>query len=301
MTELLLKNGIEYKTDEPLDRHSTFRIGGNADIAVFPKNEREIAITLDACTSQCVKYTVIGNASNVLFSDEGFRGAVIFTKRLVGVEIEETEDGACFTAFAGTPLAHIANLAAEREYEGLEFLHGIPATLGGAVFMNAGAFGSEISELLKSVRVYDTKNKMFIDLSPDKLDFSYRYSLFMKDSNIVCVSAKLFARSGIQKDIKTKMEEYKQKRLSSQPYTAASAGSYFKRPEGYFAAKLIDDCGLKGLRVGNAEVSQKHAGFIVNLGGATAKDVRALAAKVAEAVYEKYGVSLESEVRYIEE
>ena len=248
-----------------------------------------------------IKYTVIGNASNVLFSDLGYRGAVIFTRRLSGVEIDETDEGAYFTALAGTPLAHIANTAAELGYTGFEFLHGIPATLGGAVFMNAGAFGFEISEVIKKVRVYDAKERSFNDLSPNVLDFSYRHSLFMNDETIACVGARLFAKKGNREEIKAKMEEFKQKRLSSQPYTSASAGSYFKRPQGYFAAKLIDDCGLKGLKVGNAEISQKHAGFIVNTGGASAADVLSLASAVVEAVRQKYGITLESEVRYIGE
>ena len=301
MNEYLLKNGIEHKTKEPLSRHSSFKIGGNADIAIFPKNEQELALSLEACASKGIKYTVIGNATNVLFSDNGYRGAIIFTKRFVGVEIEQTCDGAYFHALAGTPLAHIANLAAERGYSGLEFLHGIPATLGGAVFMNAGAFGFEIAETLKKVRVYDVKNNSFNDLLPDMLNFSYRHSSFMNDGSIVCVGATLFAQKGNTSEIKAKMEDFKQRRLSSQPYTAASAGSYFKRPEGHFAAKLIDDCGLKGFRFGNAEVSTKHAGFIVNIGGATASDVLELALRVSDVVREKYGISLESEVRYIEE
>ena len=167
--------------------------------------------------------------------------------------------------------------------------------------MNAGAFGFEIAEALKNVRVYDVKNNSFNDLLPDKLDFSYRHSSFMNDGSIVCVGATLFAQKGNTSEIKAKMEDFKQRRLSSQPYTAASAGSYFKRPEGHFAAKLIDDCGLKGFRFGNAEISTKHAGFIVNIGGATASDVLELALRVSDVVREKYGISLESEVRYIEE
>ena len=301
MNEYLLKHGIEYKTSEPLSKHSSFKIGGKADIAIFPKNENELALTLCACASKGIKYTVIGNATNVLFSDKGYRGAIIFTKRFVGVEIEETDDGAYFAALCGTPLAHIANLAAERGYSGFEFLHGIPATLGGAVYMNAGAFGFEIADVLKSVRVYDVKNNTFNDLLPNALELSYRHSKLMDNESMLCVSAKLFAKKGDVGEIRAKMEDFKQRRLSSQPYTAASAGSYFKRPDGYFAAKLIDDCGLKGLRVGNAEVSKKHAGFIINIGGASAADVLDLASRVAQAVREKYGVSLESEVRYIEE
>ena len=301
MKEYLLKHGIEYKIDEPLSKHSSFKIGGNADIAIFPKSEQELAIALEACALRGIKYTVIGNATNVLFSDNGYRGAIIFTRRFVGVSIEETSEGACFHALAGTPLAHVANLAAERGYSGLEFLHGIPATLGGAVFMNAGAFGFEIAEALKNVRVYDIKNNSFNDLLPDALDFSYRHSSLMNDDSIVCVGATLFAKKGDTAEIRAKMEDFKQRRLSSQPYTAASAGSYFKRPEGHFAAKLIDDCGLKGFRFGNAEVSTKHAGFIVNVGGATASDVLELALRVSDIVREKYGISLESEVRYIEE
>jgi UDP-N-acetylmuramate dehydrogenase len=167
--------------------------------------------------------------------------------------------------------------------------------------MNAGAFGSEVSDVLVSARVFDIKNNLFNDLLPNELALSYRHSLLMNDKTLLCTKAKLLAKKGNREEIKAKMEEFKQKRLSSQPYTSASAGSYFKRPEGYYAAKLIDDCGLKGLSSGAAAVSEKHAGFIINLGGATAADVLALADKVKDSVYKKYGVMLEPEVRYIEE
>lgn len=301
MIDALVNNKIEYRQNEPLCRHSSFKIGGCADIAVFPKTEDELVLALEACVSSGIKYTVIGNGTNVLFADNGYRGAVIFTKRMLGVSVEEGDGMACFTAYAGASLASVANSAAELGYEGLEFLHGIPASVGGAVAMNAGAFGSEVSDVLVSARVFDIKNNLFNDLLPNELGLSYRHSLLMNDKTLLCTKAKLLAKKGNREEIKAKMEEFKQKRLSSQPYTSASAGSYFKRPEGYYAAKLIDDCGLKGLSSGAAAVSEKHAGFIINLGGATAADVLALADKVKDSVYKKYGVMLEPEVRYIEE
>ncbi len=304
MTELVNKLSsleIEYSISEPLSVHSTFRIGGTADVAVFPESEKELVAALRACVDCKVKYTVIGNASNVLFSDNGYRGAIIFTRAMNGVEVRKKENGATFLCEAGASLAHIANIAANEGYAGLEFLHGIPATLGGAICMNAGAFASEISSVIISARVYDTQKNEIVTFVPSELKLSYRHSAFMERRELVCLSAELCATAAEPEDIKQKMREYKEKRLSTQPYTSASAGSFFKRPEGHFAAKLIDDCGLKGLSVGGAEVSKKHAGFIVNNGGATARDVLELASAVKSRVFERYGVLLEREVIYIEE
>lgn len=304
MTELVNKlssRKIEYRVNEPLSAHSTFKIGGPADIAVFPRSEEELVGTVRLCVEQQIKYAVIGNASNVLFSDKGYRGAIIFTRAMNGVEMIKKGNGAVFRCDAGASLAHIANLAANEGYGGLEFLHGIPATLGGAVCMNAGAFAYEISSVILSAKVYDTNKNEIISFMPSELKLSYRHSVFMERKELVCLSAELCATAAEPNDIKQKMKEYKEKRLSTQPYTSASAGSFFKRPDGYFAAKLIDDCGLKGLSVGGAEVSKKHAGFIVNNGGATAKDVLELSEVVKARVFERYGVLLEREVIYTEE
>ena len=304
MTELayeLSRCGIEYKTDEPLCRHSSFKIGGKADIAVFPNGETELVTIFRLCSEFGVKYTLIGNGSNILFSDKGYRGAVVFTKRMTSFTLEEKEDVAYIKAACGASVARVAKFAAESGYSGLEFLCGIPATVGGAVYMNAGAYGSEMADILLNARICDTRNNKFITLSSDELGLSYRHSCLTDSPSLVCLEAALRLCVGKVDEIKERMEELRQKRRTTQPYELASAGSFFKRPEGYFAAKLIDDAGLKGTRVGDAEVSKKHAGFIVNLGNASAKDVLALSELVINKVYEKYNVLLEREVRYIEE
>ncbi len=304
MTELvreLSRCGIEYKTDEPLCRHSSFKIGGAADIALFPTNQTELVSVIRLCGEFGVKYTLVGNGSNILFSDEGYRGAVVFTKRMTSFTLEEKEDVAYIKAACGASVARMAKFAAERGYSGLEFLCGIPATVGGAVCMNAGAYGSEMADILLNARIYDTQNKEIITLSSDELGLSYRHSCLTHDPSLVCLEAELRLCIGKADEIKERMEELKKKRRTSQPCEFASAGSFFKRPVGYFAAKLIDDAGLKGTRVGDAEISKKHAGFIVNLGNASAKDVLALSELVVNKVYEKYNVLLEREVRYIEE
>ena len=301
MTEILDSLGIEFAENEPLSKHSTFRIGGKADVAVYPKSKEELRSVIRLCIDKGIKYAVIGNGSNLLFSDNGYRGAVIFTKKLVGSSIEEKDGYALISAHCGDSLGGISRKAYLEGYSGLEFCFGIPASVGGAVYMNAGAFGSEISCVLVSAQLYDAKADQFRELSAGELDLSYRHSRFMNDDMLICVGATFKVYKGNGEEIKARMDEYKAKRMSSQPYDMASAGSYFKRPEGYYAAKLIDDAGLKGLRVGDAEVSKKHAGFIVNLGEATAEDVLRLAELVKNTIYEKYGVTLESEVRYVEE
>ena len=293
--------GVEFYNDYPLAPHSSFKIGGAADIAVFPKDIDELRDSVLLFRSLGIKYAVFGSASNVLFSDKGYRGAVIFTKNISSVDVLDDGDATVFKVGCGVSLSALANKAAKMGRSGFEFLHGIPGSVGGAVYMNAGAFGSEISDVIVSVLAYNTETDETITLSGEDCIFSYRHSIFQHHSSLICVEAQMIARQANADEILARMKEYKDKRMSTQPYSEASAGSFFKRPEGLFAAKLIDDCGLKGERVGGACVSQKHAGFIVNLGGATACDVLALAERVRKTVYEKYGVLLEMEVRYIEE
>ena len=293
--------GIKYEKDYLLSAHSSFKIGGRADLALFPRNEEELRNVVLISKELGVKTTVIGRASNVLFSDKGYRGAVIFTELMSEITVREDGDTAFVDCLCGAPLSALAMRTAKAGLSGLEFLHGIPGSLGGAVCMNAGAFGKEISEAITQVRAYDSESDEFISLSDRDCAFSYRHSLFTDRKRLLCVGATLSAEKGESREILERIEAYKQKRLSSQPYTMASAGSFFKRPDGYFAAKLIDDCGLKGMRVGDACVSEKHAGFIVNLGSARAKDVLTLSEAVARRVFDEYGVSLEREVVYIEE
>jgi UDP-N-acetylmuramate dehydrogenase len=237
----------------------------------------------------------MGNGSNTLFSDGGYDGLVISTERLRAFSFE----GERVICLAGVSLPLLSKKAAELGLSGLEFACGIPAYIGGAVYMNAGAHGGEMSDVVLSTRAYDAESDKVFDIVGGDNLFSYRHSVYSKKTSLVCLSSELLLKPDKSEEIKARMREYTEKRRSTQPIEMASAGSFFKRPEGYFAAKLIDDCGLKGLRVGNAAVSEKHAGFIVNLGAATAEDVLLLSELVSDRVFAKTGIRLEREVKYV--
>lgn len=285
--------GIEQVCDLPLSSYSTFRTGGKAQLGVFPKSVEELVFCLAETSSRTLPYYVIGNGSNVLFLDGALSGVFIFTKKLCGIRIENNT----VNAEAGATLSAIATASAEASLCGLEFAKGIPGCVGGALFMNAGAYGGQMSDVVISSDCYDVKSKKILTLTDH--GFGYRESIYEKDSSLVCLSAKMELRRGNKEEAFKKMREFAEKRRQSQPLEYPSAGSYFKRPEGHFAGKLIEDCGLKGLTVGGASVSEKHAGFIINRGNATAADILKLEKTVVEDVYEKFGVKLEREVRVI--
>ncbi len=298
MTELeglLLSADTEFKRDLPLSSLSTFRIGGTADYAVFPDSADKLIRAIRALRTCGVSFEVVGNSSNILFSDDGYRGAVISTRKIANARIE----GDRLICGCGAMLPAISRLAADNSLSGLEFACGIPATLGGAVVMNAGAHGSEISRMIVRCAAYDTEGDRVIELTAEECGFSYRHSIFSENPALVCLEAEFELRIDREHAIKERMKEYSEKRRGSQPLDKPNAGSFFKRPEGYFAAKLIDECDLKGYRVGGACVSEKHAGFIVNLGGATCADVLAVAEHVSKTVFEATGIKLEREVRVI--
>lgn len=298
MTELegmLLKTGAEIGRDVPLADISSFRIGGKADLLICPQTAESLVSVIRALRGLGISFEVLGNTSNVLFEDEGYRGAILLTKRMSEMSIE----GERIRCGAGAMLPLLARRAADASLSGLEFACGIPATLGGAVAMNAGAHGGEMSDLLVFCSVYDMEKDEVTTLSAEECRLGYRHSIFSENGALICLGAELELARGNASEIKEKMKEYSEKRRFSQPLDKPSAGSFFKRPEGYFAAKLIDECGLKGYRVGGACVSEKHAGFIVNLGGATSADVLAVADKVAQTVLEATGIKLEREVRVI--
>lgn len=292
--EQLRQTGAEYMREEPLALHSTFRIGGRADCAVFPKNERELIAAIAAAKTNGVRYTVIGRGSNVLFSDEGYRGMVVFTSGLCEISV----DGTTVRAGCGASLTQVALAAAKHSLTGFEFAHGIPGSFGGAIYMNAGAYGGSISGVLTNSACFDPADGSVFTLSAEAHEFGNRKSAYMTNGCIV-LGGELALAEGDPEAIFARMEELKEKRRASQPLEYPSAGSVFKRPEGYFAGKLIEDAGLKGTRVGGAMVSPKHAGFIVNVGGATAKDVLALIEKIRETVERRFGVLLEPEVRWL--
>ena len=285
---------ILYKEQEPLAAHCTFKIGGPARLFVQPETEAQLCRTIALCKQLQVRYYLLGNGSNILFADEGYAGAVIDVSALHST-VEA--DGTVLCAGAGVRLSALCKAALEQGLTGLEFAYGIPGTVGGAVYMNAGAYGGEMKDVLAKVR-YLTADGEIVEVSADALDLGYRHSAF--ETNGGCVlSATLQLQQGDPAVIRARMEELMAKRLEKQPLDKPSAGSTFKRPAGAFAAALIDQCGLRGYRHGGAAVSEKHCGFVVNLGGATCADVLALCEEVRAIVKEKTGYELEKEIRVV--
>ena len=280
-------------TEEPMKAHTTFRIGGPADIYVEPAYS-DIADILLFLKGENVPFTVIGNGSNLLVSDAGIEGVIIaLGKKSSAITIS----GDTIVAEAGALLSTVANAAADAGLTGLEFASGIPGSLGGAVYMNAGAYGGEIKDVLESVTVINTDLEKQI-FAPEDLDLSYRHSILMEKGGFVTdVTIKL--TQGNKDEIKGRIEEIRNQRVSKQPLNYPSAGSTFKRPEGYFAGKLIDDAGLRGYSVGGAQVSEKHCGFVINKDNAKASDVLKLMHNIDDIVYNKFGVHLTPEVRII--
>lgn len=282
--------------EEPMRLHTTFRIGGPAQFFVIPRTQEEAAAAVRLCRSEGAPYYIIGNGSNLLVSDKGYRGVVIqLFKEFSDINIEGTR----IRAQAGASLAKIAAEALRAGLAGFEFAAGIPGTLGGACIMNAGAYGGEMKDVLLAVTVL-TKDGEIREIPREELDMGYRTSRASREGWIVLGATIELAR-GDGKEIRAKMEDLKQRRTDKQPLEYPSAGSTFKRPEGCFAGKLIQDAGLKGLRVGDAMVSEKHSGFVVNCGNATAADVNGLIRLVQEKVREDSGITLEPEVRRLGE
>ena len=282
----------QVKKDEPMMIHTTFRAGGPASYFVTPETEEEIAKVIEVCTQENVPYYIVGNGSNLLVSDQGYEGVIIqIYKQMNQVEITENE----IHAQAGALLSMIANRAMEAELTGFEFAAGIPGTLGGACVMNAGAYGGEMKDVLETVNVL-TRDGDVKTLTKDELELGYRTSVIAKKDYIV-LSAVIRLENGKKEEIKAVMDDLKEKRITKQPLEYPSAGSTFKRPEGYFAGKLIQDAGLRGFQVGGAQVSEKHCGFVVNKDQATAADVMNLMNQVSDKVYEMSGVRLEPEVK----
>lgn len=287
--------GVEAITEDLLARRTSMRVGGNARVACFPKTREQMITVLDAVRRDKIRYAIIGNGSNVIFSDEGFSGLVIFTDKWRELSVGEDR----ITASAGVPLVSVATVARDLSLSGLEFAYGIPGTVGGAVFMNAGAFGASISDVCVSSEYYDLQTGEIGRFAGDAQAFAYRSSIYEKQPRYAILGATLELRAGEKQTIAGRMEEYLARRKSTQPLEYPNAGSVFKRPEGHYAGKLIEDCGLKGVRIGGAEVSVKHAGFIVNRGGATAEDVRSLVELIRDRVKDEMGVSLECEIRFL--
>ena len=276
--------------DEPLKNHTTFKIGGNADFVVLPENKEEVSLVIDFLKKEKADYAVIGNGSNILAKDEGYRGVVVKLENLKDITVSGSE----ITVGAGVILSKIAKVALENSLKGFEELSGIPGSLGGAIYMNAGAYNREISEVLKSVTYLDDNGEI-VTKNINELEMAYRKTTFT-GKHYVILEAVIQLEAGEYDKIKENMREVTHKRVSKQPLEFPSAGSTFKRPEGNFAGKLIEDSGLKGYTVGGARVSEKHAGFVINTGNATFKDVIELTDHIKKVVKENYQVDLELEV-----
>ncbi len=284
--------GVPMQAAEPLAKHTSFRIGGPAEVLLCPRSEAELGAALAVCRAEGISPRILGGGTNILAPDGGVPGVVISTRGLDGLEL--TGDG-LITAGAGVPLARLALFAQKNGLTGLEFAHGIPGTVGGGMYMNAGAYDGELVQVAVSAR-FLTREGELLTLEGEAMGLGYRRSAFMAMSGVI-VSASFRLTSGDPEAILARMRELMERRKASQPLDLPSAGSTFKRPVGGYAAALIQEAGLKGLRVGDAQVSEKHSGFVVNLGHATSADVLTLIARVRDRVKANSGIELEPEVR----
>ena len=289
--------GCNYTENESMSEHTTFRIGGPADLFVVPTTVKGLAAVVSACNKEGVYCFILGNGSNVLVSDKGIRGVVVSTAAcLNNIELIGAYEIKCG---AGVKLSRLSDLACENSLTGAEFAWGIPGTVGGAVYMNAGAYDGEMKDILVSCE-YLTPDGELHTMLADEMDLSYRHSAFSENGYVI-VSATVRLKAGDKGEIRAKMDDFMHRRKSKQPLEFPSAGSTFKRPVGGFAAALIDECGLKGYSVGGAQVSEKHAGFVINKGGATCFDVMRLVEHIKKEVFLNKSIKLECEIRVIGE
>ena len=276
-------------------KYTTMQVGGPAAIAAFVRSADELITAVKEAKNIGVRYTVIGNGSNTIFADCGYDGLVIITTEMKKYSV----DGDVIKADCGASITRLAVEAQKAGLSGLEFAYGIPGTLGGGVFMNAGAYGGSLSDVVISSICLDTKNDTIRKIDLDEHQFTYRHSIYTQNPHLVILAAMMKLTHGSKDEIAATMNAHARARKEKQPLNFPSAGSIFKRPVGYYAGELIDNCGLKGYRIGGAEVSEKHAGFIVNRGDATASDVMRLIEHVQNEVERTYGVRLEHEIKYI--
>ena len=282
--------------EEPMKSHTTFRIGGPAEVFIMPKSIKQVQMAVKICQEEQIPYFILGNGSNLLVGDKGYRGVILqIFKKMNQIRVEENK----IYAGAGALLSKIAATALSESLTGFEFAAGIPGTLGGAVRMNAGAYGGEMKQVLESVKVM-TADGGFLTIPVEEMGLAYRTSV-VEQKNYIVLEAVISLEKGNPEKIKEVMDDLKEKRVTKQPLEYASAGSTFKRPEGYFAGKLIGDAGLRGFRVGDAQVSEKHCGFVINRGNASAAEIMELMRQVEDKVEENSGVRLEAEVRRIGE
>ena len=283
---------LELVEQEPMSRHTTFRVGGPVSLMALPRSARQAAEAVRAAAEEGITPVFLGNGSNLLVSDEGIDAFVIKT---VNGLCDVSADGTCITAESGTLLSRLAVFARDCGLTGLEFAHGIPGSLGGAVTMNAGAYDGEMAQVVSEVTYLNAAGQVE---TTNQFDFSYRHSAFSDGTRLI-LGARMQLQKGDPDAIRERMDELMERRKSKQPLEWPSAGSTFKRPQGHFAAALIDQCGLKGLTVGGAQVSEKHAGFVINKGGATCADILELMDQVRKRVFDQTGVTLEPEVKLL--
>lgn len=290
LANFLENENIEYRQNEPMRAHTTFKIGGEADIFIIPASPAALISAVKKCAELEIPYFILGNGSNLLVSDGGIEGAVISLAGINGISAE----GEKITCGAGAMLSSVCLKALSLSLTGLEFAYGIPGTAGGALYMNAGAYGGQMADVIESAECLTASGEIKT-LKKEDMRLGYRSSVFKK-GGLIIISLTLALKKGDKAEIKAEMDELLNRRKQKQPLEYPSAGSTFKRPEGYFAGALIEKNGLKGLSVGGAQVSEKHAGFVINRGGATAADVKALIGKIQKKVFENDGVMLEPEV-----
>ncbi|KXB67849.1 UDP-N-acetylmuramate dehydrogenase [Parvimonas sp. KA00067] len=283
--------------DEPLKNHTTFGIGGSCIALIEPREVEDIIEAIKICRENNIKFFVIGNGSNLLVSDEGYNGVIIkLKKEFSTIKVE----GEYVIAKSGAKLSEVFDVILENSLAGFEFASGIPGTIGGAIYMNAGAYGGEMKDIVETVEVLDMDTFEVKELKNEELEFSYRNSI-IQNKNYIVLAIKLKLQKGNKEEIKTIYEDLREKRNSKQPLNFGSAGSTFKRPEGHFASKLIEDSGLKGYHINDAWVSEKHSGFVVNKGNASCKEILELIDHVKNIVFEKFGVKLEMEVKILKD
>lgn len=294
---LFSKLNCVVRYEEPLKNHTTFKIGGNCIALIEPREVSDIVEAIKICRENNIKFFVIGNGSNLLVPDEGYNGVIIKLKSEFSmIKVE----GESLIVKSGAKLSEVYPVTYENSLTGFEFASGIPGTIGGAIYMNAGAYGGEMKDIVESVEVLDLDNFELKELKNEDLDFSYRKSIIQR-KNYIITSIKLKLKKGNKEEINAVYEDLRDRRNSKQPLNFGSAGSTFKRPEGHFASKLIEDAGLKGYHINDAWVSEKHSGFIVNKGNASFKEVMELIEYVQKVVFEKFGVKLETEVRILKD
>ncbi len=294
LREFSQNNLVEYGENQSLAAISTFKIGGTCDVLIYPKCAEGLFKVIELAKSTGTPFAVFGRCSNVLFSDYGYRGAIICTTKMKSIK----KEGDLIVAECGVLLNDLARYCMTEGLSGMEFGYGIPGTVGGACYMNAGAYEHSVSEVLTGCKYYSIKEDKVYSLTNDEMKLSYRHSVFSGDEDKIILEASFRFGSGEPAEIKAQMDDYMGRRRSKQPLEYPSAGSVFKRCEGYFTGKLIQDLGLKGYSVGGAMISPKHAGFIINYENATAEDVKKLIDEIIQKVHDEYGLTLQREVIY---